>query len=868
MAAKKAISQTPLMKQYYAIKSKHPGAILLFRVGDFYETFDEDAKRASEALGIVLTKRSNGAASEVDLAGFPHHALEAYLPKLVKAGFRVAICDQLEDPKQAKGVVKRGITELVTPGLSFNDEVLTAGSNNYLAAVHQIKEGWSIAFLDVSTGEFFISEGGSASIAKNLKAFSPSEVLLQKKEEADFQSLFGQGYNLFRLDDWAFTHDFGYEKLTHQFNAKNLKGYGIEELQGGIGCAGAILHYLEETEHRHTDHINTISRIDDQDFVWMDQFTIENLEILHSRQQDGTPLVDIINKTVSPMGGRLIKRWLVMPSKDLEEIEKRQEGVKVFYEDEEFSDDLSRLIKNCGDLSRLISKVAAKRVNPREMKAISIALESIQAIREYAQFEKGALSRFHGALNPCTELQKRINETLVDEPGFQSNLGGIIRDEFSADLDELRKIANSGKQHLENIREREAERTGIPKLKISFNKVFGYYLEVSNAHKEKVPEEWIRKQTLVNAERYITEELKNFEEKILNADEKIRELEFSFFQELIEDSQPYVASIQSAALAIGNLDCLISFAKVGRGRSYCFPELDESLRIEIDAGRHPVIENQLPPGEKYIPNDVVLDPENSQIHIITGPNMAGKSAYLRQNALICVLAQVGSMVPANNAKIGLVDKIFTRVGASDNLSKGESTFMVEMSETASILNNLSPRSLVIMDEIGRGTSTFDGISIAWSIVEYLHNNNKFHPKTLFATHYHELNELSSKLDKVKNFNVSVKELGKKVVFLRKLEEGGSEHSFGIHVAQMAGIPNPVVLRAHEVLMQMEETKTLKSAREEVKKLKSQSYQMSAFEANDPNYLKVKDLLEKTDINLISPVDALLKLNEIKKLMGK
>ncbi len=855
------------MKQYYAIKAKHPGAILLFRVGDFYETFDEDAKRASKALGIVLTKRSNGSASEVDLAGFPHHALEAYLPKLVRAGFRVAICDQLEDPKQAKGVVKRGITELVTPGLSYNDEVLEASSNNYLAAINRSQETWGISFLDISTGEFFASEGPKDSIAKNLKAFDPSEVLIQKKEELEFQKVFGANHNLFYLEDWVFTRDFGYEKLTRQFSSKNLKGFGVEDFGPGIGAAGAVLHYLEETEHRHIEHINRISRIDDQDYVWMDQFTIENLELLNTRQADGTPLIRILDHSVSPMGGRLLRRWLAMPSKNLQEIQLRQNGVKAFFDDEELAENIGRLIKNCGDLSRLISKVAAKRVNPREMKAISVALESIQAIREYPQLDNPSLSAYSSNLNPCTELQKRINETLIDQPGMQSNLGGIIRDEFSADLDEFRKIANSGKEHLEKIREREAERTGIPKLKISYNKVFGYYLEVSNAHREKVPSEWIRKQTLVNAERYITEELKGFEEKILNADEKIRELEQNFFNELIEDCQPYVSSIQTSSINIGMLDCLISLALVGSSKNYCFPEVDESIILDIKDGRHPVIEEQLPPGEKYIPNDLDLNPKEGQIHIITGPNMAGKSAFLRQNALIVIMAQMGSMVPAKSCRVGIIDKVFTRVGASDNLSKGESTFMVEMSETASILNNLSERSLVIMDEIGRGTSTFDGISIAWSIVEFLHNRKKVHPKTLFATHYHELNELAAKFERVRNFNVSVKEVGNKVLFLRKLEEGGSEHSFGIHVAQMAGIPNEVVLRAHEVLMQMEDNKPLQSAQKQLKKMESKGYQMSAFEANDPNYLKVKELLKKLDINLISPVDALLKLNEIKKLLG-
>jgi DNA mismatch repair protein MutS len=856
------------MKQYHAIKSRHPGAILLFRVGDFYETFEEDAKKASKALGIVLTKRSNGAASEVSLAGFPHHALDSYLPKLVKAGYRVAICDQLEDPKMVKGIVKRGITELVTPGLSYNDEVLESNTNNYLGAVHRSLGHWALSLLDISTGEFFVSEGTESSISKNLKAFAPSEILIQKKESQDFLDLFGNQFNLFFLDDWVFTRDFGYEKLLKQFRSQNLKGYGIEDFDSGIACSGAILHYLEETEHKHTEHINRISRLDDQDYVWMDQFTIENLELLNSRQNEGTPLIEILDQTVSPMGSRLMKRWVVMPSKHLKEIKKRQNAVRIFYEEEELADNLTRLIRSCGDLSRLISKIAAKRVNPRELKAVSRAMAAIHAMKEYPELLKSPLLEFSQSLNSCPELQKRINETLIDEPGFQSNQGGIIREEFSADLDELRKIASSGKEQLEKIRKRESEKAGIPKLKISFNRVFGYYLEVSNVHKEKVPADWIRKQTLVNAERYITEELKIFEEKILNADGKIKELEQSFFMDLIEDCQTYVPSIQKSALNVGEIDCLISLARTGTQRGYCFADINESLDLKIRSGRHAVIETQLPPGEKYIPNDLMLDPTKSQILVITGPNMAGKSAFLRQNALIVLMAQMGGMVPAESVEAGIIDKIFTRVGASDNLSKGESTFMVEMSETASILNNLSERSLVIMDEIGRGTSTFDGISIAWSIVEHLHNEEKCNAKTLFATHYHELNELAGKFKKVKNFNVSVKELGNKVLFLRKLVEGGSEHSFGIHVAQMAGIPNPVVLRAHEVLMQLEESNTLQGARKEVKNIKDSQYQMSAFEANDPKYLEVKKLLENTDINLISPVDALLKLNELKKILGK
>ncbi len=866
MGKSKDKNETPLMKQYYAIKAKHPGAILLFRVGDFYETFNEDAQRASKTLGIVLTKRSNGAASEVDLAGFPHHALEAYLPKLVRAGFRVAICDQLEDPKQAKGVVKRGITELVTPGLSYNDEVLDSKKNNYLASLYHASGEWGLSLMDISTGEFLLSSGQEPAIAKNLRSFSPSEVLLPKKDLKLFLDIFGNSFNLFHPEDWVFTRDYGHEKLCAQFKTNNLKGFGVEGLNTGLAAAGAILHYLEETEHNNLDHINKISRLDDQDYVWMDQFTLENLELLGTRQDGSKCLIDILDQTESPMGGRLMRRWIAMPSKDLPEIKKRQGSVKFLYDSDELSENLLRLIKSVGDLSRLISKVAAKRVNPREMKAISNALKAVEIIQSYDEFRKSPLKELVEQMGASPELVKRIDETLVDEPGTFSNLGGIIRDEFSRDLDELRSIASSGKGQLEKIRIRESERTGIPKLKISYNKVFGYFLEVSNAHKDKVPEEWIRKQTLVNAERYITEELKGFEEKILSADDKIKVLEQKFFEELVEDSQTYISSIQRTALAIGELDCLISFGQVGKRNKYSFPEISDNTSIEIKNGRHPVIEALLPPGEKYIPNDLEMDPENSQIHIITGPNMAGKSAFLRQNALICLMAQIGSMVPAESATIGLVDKIFTRVGASDNLSRGESTFMVEMNETASILNNLSERSLVIMDEIGRGTSTFDGMSIAWSIVEHLHQEEGSKAKTLFATHYHELNELEEKLKRVKNFNVSVKETQDRVVFLRKLQPGGSEHSFGIHVAQMAGIPNPVVIRAHEVMMKLEEGNSFKDTSKKLKSVEAPKYQMSVFESNDPRYLEIKEILQKTDVNLISPVDALLKLNQLIKIM--
>ena len=863
MAKAKTAKETPLMKQYNAIKAKHPGALLLFRVGDFYETFGEDAVKASKVLEIVLTKRANGAASHIELAGFPHHALDTYLPRLVRAGHRVAICDQLEDPKTVKGIVKRGVTELVTPGLSFNDNVLDQRRNNYLASVYFQKKSVGAAFLDLSTGEFFAAQGTASYIDKLFQSLNPSEIIFSKAQREAFESHFQNDFNTYYLEDWVYAYDYSYERLTGHFKTSSLKGFGIEDMDGAIVAAGAVLFYLEETEHKEVDHIAAITRLEEDKYVWLDKFTVRNLELVYPQHEGGVPLIDILDHTLTPMGSRLMKRWMVLPLKERKKIEERLALVDAFYKHDGLTSEICEYLKPINDLERLISKVAVGRINPREMQQLRRALENLGPIQEVLEGSGIApLKEMAGRIDKCQPLLERIQQELKEDAPLLTNQGGMMSDGVNEELDELRKIAFSGKDYLVQIKEREVEATGISSLKIAYNKVFGYYLEVSNAHKDKVPEAWIRKQTLVNAERYITEELKTYEEKILNAEERIHVIEQAMFQELVAYAAGFTAPIQQNARVIGTVDCLISFAVVARQNKYCRPEMNDKMLIEIQDGRHPVIEQQLPVGESYVPNDVHLNDHTHQILIITGPNMAGKSALLRQTALIVLMAQMGSYVPASKAILGITDKVFTRVGASDNLSKGESTFMVEMTETASILNNLSDRSLVLMDEIGRGTSTYDGISIAWSIVEYLHNHGKFKPKTLFATHYHELNQLTEDFPAIKNFNVSVKEVGNKVIFMRKLKEGGSEHSFGIHVAQMAGMPNPVVIRASEIMHHLEKDKIRNQTNEKLQEVPKNNYQLNLFEA-DPTFNEIKEILENLDINTISPVEALLKLNEIK-----
>ncbi len=854
------------MKQYNAIKAKHPGALLLFRVGDFYETFGEDAVKASKILDIVLTKRANGSAAHIELAGFPHHSLDTYLPKLVRAGNRVAICDQLEDPKSVKGIVKRGVTELVTPGLSMNDNVLDQRSNNYLAALSFGKDTIGISLLDLSTGEFMVSQGNEDYIDKLLQGFNPSEVIFCKKFKQRFDDRLQDKYNTYCLEEWIFGLDYGYEKLTSHFKTTNLKGFGVEDMQEAICAAGAVLFYLEETEHKEIGHISAMSRIEADKYVWLDKFTIRNLELLYTQQSDGTPLIDILDKTLTPMGARMLKKWLVLPLKDKAVIEERLSVVEALVENQPLQDKLLGLLKHIGDLERLISKVSVLRINPREMVQLKKAVTNIAPIiAELKASGNATLEKYSDLLNPCTHLLEKVEKELKEDAPIHSNLGNVIKDGVNEELDELRSIAYSGKDFLLQIQKREIERTGISSLKIAYNKVFGYYLEVSNAHKDKVPTEWIRKQTLVNAERYITEELKTYEEKILNAEDKLHVIEQRLFRDLVLFAADYVAEIQQNAKTIGMIDCLSSFAEIAIKNNYCRPGITEENLIDIKEGRHPVIEQQLPAGEDYIPNSVFLDDVSQQIMVITGPNMAGKSALLRQTALIVLMAQMGSFVPAAYAKVGIVDKVFTRVGASDNLSKGESTFMVEMTETASILNNLSEKSLVLMDEIGRGTSTYDGVSIAWSIVEHIHNHPRCKAKTMFATHYHELNQIAEDFPRVKNFNVSVKELDNRVIFMRKLKEGGSEHSFGIHVAQMAGMPNEVVIRANEILHHLEKDKIKEQHDQKIESLPKNNFQLSMFEA-DPHYEEVLALLNKLDVNTISPVEALLKLNEIKSIL--
>jgi DNA mismatch repair protein MutS len=869
MAKKKDPKETPLNKQYNQIKVKYPGALLLFRVGDFYETFGEDAIKASKILGIVLTKRNNGGANQ-ELAGFPHHSIDTYLPKLVRAGQRVAICDQLEDPKLAKGIVKRGVTELVTPGVSYNDNVLETKQNNYLASIHfGQKDNFGISFLDISTGEFLCTQGSISYVDKLLQSFAPAEVIFCKQHNQRFKELFGDKLNTYTFDDWAYTYDFAYPILTKHFNVTTLKGFGIENLKDGIIASGVILQYLEDTEHRDINHISTLARLDEEKYVWLDKFTIRNLELVFAQHDGGVPLIDILDRTITPMGARCLRKWVVLPLKDLKPIQDRLDTVEVFVKEPPQLEEIQALLKPIGDLERIISKVAVRRISPREMVQLNRALKQmapLKAVLEKLSSDNPIFKKYQDQLADCTFLVDLISSQLKDDAPHVSNRGGMIKTGVDPQLDEYHEIAFSGKDYLLGIQRRECERTGISSLKIAYNKVFGYYLEVSNAHKDKVPEEWIRKQTLVNAERYITEELKIYEEKILTAESKIFDIEFKIYNELVLAAAEFVPQIQQNARTISVLDALSSFSVIATENNYNKPIIDDSSVIDIKNGRHPVIEKQLPPGEAYVPNDLVLNDDEQQIIIVTGPNMAGKSALLRQTALIVLMTQIGSYVPAETARIGLVDKIFTRVGASDNLSRGESTFMVEMTETASILNNLSEKSLVIMDEIGRGTSTYDGVSIAWSISEYLHNNKKFKPRTLFATHYHELNQLTEDFDRIKNFNVAVKEVNGKVVFLRKLKEGGSEHSFGIHVAQIAGMPQSIVLRASELLHHLEKDHVKEKNKEKIREAPKSNFQLSFFDAQDPKMQELKDKILELDVNTMSPIEALLKLNELKRII--
>ena len=867
MAAKeKEVKETPLMKQYNEIKRKYPDACLLFRVGDFYETFGEDAVRASKILGIVLTKRGAGSETETALAGFPHHSLNTYLPKLVKAGLRVAICDQLEDPKMTKTIVKRGVTELVTPGVSLNDEVLQSKSNNFLASVYFGKKNIGISFLDVSTGEFLTAQGDDEYIDKLLQNFNPSEVLIPKHNKSDFREVFGEDFHSFYLEDWIYKEDYALETLTNHFQTNSLKGFGIEELPDGIIASGAILYYLSETQHNKRQHITSIQRIAEDAYVWMDRFTIRNLELYHSYNPNAVTLLDVIDRTLSPMGGRLLKRWLALPLKDSRKIQERHEVVAYLKENKDVLKKIQNQIKQISDLERLISKLATGKVSPREVVYLKESLDAIIPIKNLALESKNEAVKVIGdRLHSCDLLREKIKNVLNQDAPVAIAKGNAIAKGVHAELDDLRSISNSGKEYLEGIEKRESAATGISSLKISFNNVFGYYIEVRNTHKDKVPQEWIRKQTLVNAERYITEELKEYESKILGAEEKIYKLEVELFDQLVNWIATYIKPVQLNANLVAQLDCLTSFAQLAIDNKYVCPEIDQSFALEIKNGRHPVIEKQLPVGMPYIANDVFLDRETQQLIMITGPNMSGKSAILRQTALIVLLAQMGSFVPAESVKMGVVDKIFTRVGASDNISMGESTFMVEMNETASILNNISDRSLVLLDEIGRGTSTYDGISIAWAIAEFLHEHPA-RPKTLFATHYHELNEMTDILPRIQNYNVAVKELKDTVLFVRKLVRGGSAHSFGIHVAKMAGMPQTVIAKAQKLLKKLEKDHSgealngIKSAKEEM--------QMSFFNLDDPLLEEIKDEILDLDINTLTPIEALMKLNEIKRMLTK
>jgi DNA mismatch repair protein MutS len=866
--ASKEVRETPLMKQYNAIKTKYPDALLLFRVGDFYETFGQDAITASKILGIVLTARNNGS-SKLELAGFPHHSLDVYLPKLVRAGQRVAICDQLEDPSQTKTIVKRGVTELVTPGVVFSDQVLDNKRNNFLAAVHFDKKDSGIAFLDVSTGEFMLAQGNVEYIEKLIQSFSPTEVLLQRNRDKQFIENYGDKYYTFKLEDWVFTEDFAQEKLLQHFGTKSLKGFGVEELSSGIIAAGAILHYLYETQHNKISHINKIARIDEKAYVWLDKFTIRNLEIVYSVNENATTLADVMDKTVTPMGGRLLKRWIVMPLKDCKSIQSRLDVVEFLNHTRDFSQELHSLLAPIGDIERLISKVSAMRISPRETVQLKYALQALQPVKQLCiSTSNEALKTIAQQINTCDAMVFKLDNELRDDAPVILSKGMVIKEGVNSELDDLRAISTSGKDYLANMQQRLIDQTGITSLKIAYNNVFGYYIEVRNSHQEKVPADWIRKQTLTQAERYITEELKEYESKILGAEDKIQVIEQQLFEELVFTLGEYLQPIQHNAALIARLDCLLSFAKIAEQYNYCKPEINDSKIIDIKEGRHPVIERNLPIGELYVSNDVYLDENGQQIIMITGPNMSGKSALLRQTALITLMAQMGSFVPAKSASIGYVDKVFTRVGASDNISSGESTFMVEMNETASILNNISDRSLILLDEIGRGTSTYDGISIAWAIAEYLHQHPKFKPKTLFATHYHELNDMASSFTRIKNYNVSVKEVNKKIIFLRKLLPGGTEHSFGIHVAKVAGMPAQLITRAQAILKKLEKSHEAKELSGKTKELATEAgMQLSFFQLDDPTLSQVKKELINLDINTLTPVEALMKLNEIRKLVG-
>ena len=861
---------TPMMKQFLDLKAKHPDAVMLFRCGDFYETYSTDAIVASEILGITLTKRANGKGKTVEMAGFPHHALDTYLPKLVRAGKRVAICDQLEDPKMTKKLVKRGITELVTPGVSINDNVLNYKENNFLAAVHFGKASCGVAFLDISTGEFLTAEGPFDYIDKLLNNFAPKEILFERGKRLMFEGNFGSKFFMFELDDWVFTETTAREKLLKHFETKNLKGFGVEHLKNGIIASGAILQYLTMTQHTQIGHITSLARIEEDKYVRLDKFTVRSLELIGNMNDGGSSLLNVIDRTISPMGARLLKRWMVFPLKDEKPINERLNVVEYFFRQPDFKELIEEQLHLIGDLERIISKVAVGRVSPREVVQLKVALQAIEPIKQACmEADNASLNRIGEQLNLCISIRDRIAKEIKNDPPLLINKGGVIQDGVNADLDELRQISYSGKDYLLKIQQRESEETGIPSLKVAYNNVFGYYIEVRNVHKDKVPPEWIRKQTLVNAERYITQELKEYEEKILGAEDKILVLETQLYTDLVQALMEFIPQIQINANQIARLDCLLSFANVARENRYIRPIIEDNDVLDIRQGRHPVIEKQLPIGEKYIANDVMLDSNTQQIIIITGPNMAGKSALLRQTALITLLAQIGSFVPAESAHIGLVDKIFTRVGASDNISVGESTFMVEMNEAADILNNVSSRSLVLFDELGRGTSTYDGISIAWAIVEYIHEHPKAKARTLFATHYHELNEMEKSFKRIKNYNVSVKEVDNKVIFLRKLERGGSEHSFGIHVAKMAGMPKSIVKRANEILKQLESDNRQQGIAgkplAEVSENRS-GMQLSFFQLDDPILCQIRDEILNLDVNNLTPIEALNKLNDIKKIV--
>ncbi len=867
MTEKKA-DDTPLMKQYYSFKAKYPEAMLLFRVGDFYETFGEDALKASNVLGITLTRRSNGSSTGSEMAGFPFHSLDTYLPKLVRAGIKVAVCEQLENPQTTKKLVKRGIVELVTPGVTYDDNVLQQKENNFLASIHIDDKESGIAFLDVSTGEFYLTQGNNEYIDKLLQNFNPSEVLCQRNKRKDFIDNFGDKHYLTLFDDWVFTEDYANDILTKHFNTTSLKGFGVDDFPKGIIAAGAAIHYLHETQHDKINHISSLSRIDEGQYVWLDKFTVRNLELLNSAYNNAKTLIDIIDKTVSPMGSRLMRRWLSLPLKNKEQITSRLNIAEYFVRHNELISEYQEAMRLVGDLERLISKVSLARINPREMLQISRALEQIVIIKNLCEAsDNDSLKAMGEQLNPCVSLRERIKRSLKNDAPALISKGNFIADGVDNELDELRNLSRSGKEYLMNIQKRESEATGISSLKIGYNNVFGYYLEVTHTHKDKVPSEWIRKQTLANAERYITEELKEYEQKILGAEERIQAIEERIYMQLINDTAEFVAPIQINASVTARLDCLVSFSDISINNGYVKPEIDESFVIDIKNGRHPVIEKMLPTGEDYIANDIYLDREKQQIIIITGPNMSGKSALLRQTALIVLMAQMGCFVPAQSARIGIVDKIFTRVGANDNISSGESTFMVEMNETASILNNMSNRSLILLDEIGRGTSTYDGISIAWAITEYLHEHQYYRPKVLFATHYHELNEMEASFSRIKNFHVSVKEVGNKVIFLRKLKKGGSAHSFGIHVAAMAGMPRKVIDRADKLLSMLEKTHSHDSLNEAtVNSKKYDDMQLSFIQLDDPLLLQIKEDILNINIDTLTPVEALMKLNEIKRLL--